>query len=156
MNNDPCDAYFNIYLDPLFSSNFNLLSNSPCIDAGNPSSAYNPDNTIADMGAYYYSQSTGIGDEYANQLPDGFELYPAYPNPFNPSTAISYKLQAASFVNVAVYDITGREIASLVDGFRAAGAHKVVFDGSELSSGVYFAVLRTPIGVQTEKLLLLK
>jgi|GEM_PF-414765 len=57
-NNDPCDQYFNIFLDPLFSTNpdslYRLTENSPCIDAGDPASPPDPDSTIADMGAYYF------------------------------------------------------------------------------------------------------
>jgi len=61
----------------------------------------------------------------------------AYPNPFNPTTAISYQLSAFSHVNLSVYDVSGRKVASLVDGYRDAGAHEVIFDGTGLASGVY-------------------
>jgi len=59
------------------------------------------------------------------------------PNPFNPSTVISYKLPTANYVSLKVFDIQGREIATLVDGYRSAGSHEVTFDGSGLASGVY-------------------
>ncbi len=59
------------------------------------------------------------------------------PNPFNPSTAISYELRAASFVSLRVYDTAGRLVATLVNGWREAGGHEVTFDGSALPSGVY-------------------
>ncbi|MFH1734827.1 MAG: right-handed parallel beta-helix repeat-containing protein [bacterium] len=61
----------------------------------------------------------------------------AYPNPFNPSTAISIQLSAFSEVNLSVFDISGRLVAELVDGWREAGVHRVIFDGSGLASGVY-------------------
>ncbi len=64
-------------------------------------------------------------------------LHPAAPNPFNPETAISYQLQAASYVSLEVYDTAGRLVANLVDGWREAGDQQVIFDGSNLPSGVY-------------------
>ncbi len=70
-------------------------------------------------------------------LPEDVTLYQNYPNPFNPTTAISYQLTAYSHVNLAVYDLSGRVVAELVDGWRDAGIHEVTFDASELSSGVY-------------------
>jgi hypothetical protein len=65
------------------------------------------------------------------------------PNPFNPSTAISFKLQAASHVSLKVYDIAGRLVATLTDGWREAGTHEVMFDGSSLASGIYLYSLET-------------
>jgi hypothetical protein len=59
------------------------------------------------------------------------------PNPFNPSTAISYQLSALSFVNLSVYDVAGKKVAELVNGAQNAGSHEVIFDGSGLPSGIY-------------------
>ncbi len=69
--------------------------------------------------------------------PDEFMLVEIHPNPFNPTTVLSYQLQAASRVNLAVYDISGRKVAELVEGYRDAGIHEVTFDASNLASGVY-------------------
>ena len=88
--------------------------------------------------------------------PTEFSLHPPYPNPFNPSTAISYQLQAASFVKLAVYDIKGREVVILVDGWRQAGVYEAAFNASSLSSGMYFARLQAGDFRQTRKLLLIK
>ena len=85
-----------------------------------------------------------------------FLILNCFPNPFNASTAISYKLQAASCVNLTIYDITGREIAILEDGIMPAGSHQVVFDADGLTSGVYFARLEAGEFRQTQKLLLIK
>ncbi len=67
VNGDSCDAYFNIQENPLFADtaagNYHLTEDSPCIDAGDPSSPLDPDGTIADIGAYYYNQGAGVGDE---------------------------------------------------------------------------------------------
>ncbi len=95
-------------------------------------------------------------DESASILNPSFLILNSYPNPFNPSTALSYKLQAASKVKLAVYDITGREVATLVDGCLPEGAHHAIFDGRELASGVYFARLKINGDVYTNKLVLLK
>ncbi|NQS99409.1 MAG: T9SS type A sorting domain-containing protein, partial [candidate division Zixibacteria bacterium] len=83
-------------------------------------------------------------------------LSPAYPNAFYPTRAISYQLQAASFVKLVVYDIQGREVARLVDGYRAAGSYELTFDGSDLASGVYLARLNINGNTLTQKLLLIK
>ncbi len=79
-----------------------------------------------------------------------------YPNPFNPTTAISYQLSELSHVNLSVYDIAGRKVAELVNGWREAGLHEVTFDASNLPSGIYFARLTAGNYEQTQKLLLLK
>jgi hypothetical protein len=61
-----------------------------------------------------------------------------YPNPFNPSTTISYQIKASSYVTLKVYDILGREVATLVDGMKEVGYYTATFDGSRLASGIYF------------------
>jgi len=79
---------------------------------------------------------TGVIDLDLPQ-PLTYSLLPAYPNPFNPTTVLSYKLQVASIVNLSVYDIAGRKVAELVNGWRDAGVHEVTFNGSDLASGIY-------------------
>ena len=71
-------------------------------------------------------------------IANNFFLMEAFPNPFNSMTAISFKLQAASHVELKVFDISGREVASLVDGHLSSGAHEVVWDAEGMGSGVYF------------------
>ena len=90
------------------------------------------------------------------QLPDGFRLNQNYPNPFNASTAISYQLLAVSNVNLTVYDITGHEVAALVNGFEAAGAHSIIWNAEGFTSGVYFVRLNADGFEQTQKMLLVK
>ncbi|MBA4407094.1 hypothetical protein C0389_07465 [bacterium] len=72
----------------------------------------------------------------SNELPAEYSIS-NYPNPFNPTTTISYQLPENSFVTIKVYDMLGKEIATLVNGNRTAGYHKVTFDASRLTSGVY-------------------
>jgi hypothetical protein len=84
----------------------------------------------------YYRPQSHDGSEELSIRPSHFKI-DAYPNPFNPSTVISYQLSVDSIVNLAVYDLSGREIAMLVDGWRSKGLHEVTFDGSGLASGMY-------------------
>ena len=74
---------------------------------------------------------------------EGFKLYENYPNPFNPSTKISYQLPVASHVTLKVYDVLGNEIASLVDEYKSEGKYEIEFNASNLASGIYFYQLKT-------------
>ncbi len=96
---------------------------------------------------------SGIDDDLS---PSSFELYQNYPNPFNPSTTISYKLLTRSFVSLKVYDVLGNEIAEPVNEEKPAGSYTVSFDGSDLSSGVYFYELRAGSFVQVRKMVLMR
>ncbi|RJP74577.1 MAG: T9SS C-terminal target domain-containing protein [Candidatus Zixiibacteriota bacterium] len=142
---------------------------SPCVDAGDPHSPLiagttrtdgSPDAGIVDMGYHYPLPVEDITlAEHENELqlhPSSFTLHPFTPNPFNPSTVARYELQAASYVNLRVYDTAGREVATLVDGWRVAGSHEVTFDASGLPSGLYLARLQAGDFTQTQKLVLLK
>ncbi len=85
--------------------------------------------------------------------PSNFELFQNYPNPFNPSTTISYELSpkgqvASSYVTLKVYDILGRQVATLVDGKETAGAHTITWNASAFASGVYFYKLVSLSGNQ--------
>jgi hypothetical protein len=104
---------------------------------------------------------TNSGEEFSGNTaavstPAEFVLEGAFPNPFNPSTAISYQLQAASQVNLKVFDTTGRLVATLVDGLRDAGRHQVTFDGSHLASGLYLYTLTAGQYHATGKVVLIK
>ena len=262
-----------IAADPLFAggatNNYHLswanfpipdFTKSPCIDTGNPNSPLDPDLTRADMGAYYFNQSTHdvsvtltpiappiqipystggafdynveitnhenitvecdvwikfyspervlvgpihltlnggmsiIRDRTQNVpgsvLPAGnytyeinvgsypfpiwdsdsfiFEIVPGsdqgasancltvHPNPFNPETTISFTLPEAAEISLVIYDIQGREVVRLFDGWYPAGVHESNFDASNSPSGVYFACLQTNGFSQTKKLLLVK
>lgn len=85
-----------------------------------------------------------------------FKLNEAFPNPFNPGTVLSFQLPAASLARLSVYDISGRWVATLMDGWRAAGKHEVAFDGSSLASGIYLARLQAGQFAATQKMVLLK
>jgi hypothetical protein len=89
-------------------------------------------------------------------LPTAFALRQNFPNPFNPGTTIRYELPVASAVRLSLFDILGREVSLLVGGRREAGVHKVRFDASGVSSGVYFCRLHAGDFVQTKKLVVAK
>ncbi|MBU0517954.1 T9SS type A sorting domain-containing protein [bacterium] len=84
------------------------------------------------------------------------KLLTNYPNPFNPTTTISFTLELGSNVELAVFDVSGREVARLVDGYRNAGSHEVNFDASHLSSGVYIYRLSTGTQTLSGKIVLMK
>ena len=89
-------------------------------------------------------------------LPGQFVLRQNYPNPFNPSTSIGYQLSTTGQVSLKVFDLLGREVATLVDERKTAGTYAVSFNGSGLASGVYFYRLIAGASVQTRGMLLLK
>jgi hypothetical protein len=86
----------------------------------------------------------------------GFKLSQNFPNPFNPKTKIQYVISSRQFVTLKVYDILGREIATLVDEEKSAGEYEITFDASELPSGIYFYKLSAGEYNQTRKMILLK
>lgn len=83
-------------------------------------------------------------------------LHGNYPNPFNPKTKIRYGISRIGIVKLRIFDITGKEIALLSEGFKDAGEYEAEFDGSKFSSGVYFYKLETDGNVQTKRMILIK
>lgn len=79
-----------------------------------------------------------------------------YPNPFNPTTKISFSLKESGRVSLKVYDVLGKEVANLLDGVFESGEREVTFNANDLSSGIYFYRLTTPINIITKKMLLIK
>ncbi|MCK9209687.1 MAG: T9SS type A sorting domain-containing protein [Ignavibacteriaceae bacterium] len=106
-------------------------------------------------GKEYGKKITSINSD-ENSSPNLFRLYQNYPNPFNPSTTINYELPTTSFVSLKVYDALGKEVAILVNQEKPAGNYKTDFDGSRLSSGIYFYTLRADNFVQNRKMILIK
>jgi hypothetical protein len=105
--------------------------------------------------AYFRSQVlTGI-ENSATEVP-GYTLLQNFPNPFNPLTRITYSLRAAGHVKLSVYDLLGREVAILADGYQAAGRHTVQFKGAALPSGLYFYRICAGAFSQTRKMILTK
>ncbi|MDZ7717560.1 MAG: T9SS type A sorting domain-containing protein [Balneolaceae bacterium] len=101
--------------------------------------------------------ATGVdGLTELGAIPDDFTLAQNYPNPFNPTTVISYQLPVRSEVRLEVYDMLGRNVATLVNGQVSAGRHTINFDARNLSSGVYLYRLVAGSQIMTRKLTILK
>jgi len=88
--------------------------------------------------------------------PKNFYLFQNYPNPFNPITSIKYSLQKEGLASLKVYDVLGKEVATLVNEFKNTGSYAVSFNAESLSSGVYFYRLQAGSFVETKKMILLK
>ena len=242
-NGDSCDCYYDIFMDPMFvdtaNNDFHLTASSPCIDAGDPLFAYDPDSTITDIGAYFFDQRapdielsdslldfgtvtvgqqadlpliiynigndtlelygiacslsvfwtdwnpsqnmvppgdslsilvsfapddtisyedtlwidnndelthvqllgegqpvTGMAEDSPHAVRESFEL--EYPNPSISPGRIRFALPKSCEVTLSLYDITGRIVATLAEGWHEAGAHDVTFSAKKFSQGVYF------------------
>jgi len=286
-NGDSCDVYYNIFLDPLFvgrySEDYNLRWRSPCIDAGDPDSPLDPDNTVCDMGRFYFNQDvlgvvevypqnepvvippgggqivydgwvfnftghpgradiwtyafvpgvgrygpidlypnfrippdsigmnnirqkvpgvapqgdytlvaylgsypstiidssyfyfsksgsvgggvTGwfdgdewlkVGDLAESNLPGAYALSQNYPNPFNAATTIHYQLPVDTDVKLEVYNTLGQKVATVVDERQQAGYKSVIWDASDVSSGLYFYKLTAGDFTETRRMMLVK
>ncbi len=108
-------------------------------------------------GSFEYSQTVEVDLD----IPSKFELTQNYPNPFNPTTTISYTIPVAELgfgltVLLKIYDMLGKEVATLVNEEQASGNYSVQFDASKLSSGIYYYTLKTEKYSDTKKMLLLK
>jgi len=117
--------------------------------------------SATDIGCKIYPDWENWGESFDDKIEavatvESFALGNAYPNPFNQSTVISYKLQVTSRMKLNVYDIMGREVAKLADGYQTAGNHEIIFDAKDLVSGVYFVRLEAGEFKQTQKILLIK
>lgn len=101
------------------------------------------------------SGATGISDKN-NSAPLTFSLSQNFPNPFNPSTIIVYQIQGTDYVTLKVYDLMGREVATLVNEYKQPGIYEVKFNGSNLPSGIYIYKLTAGNFNASKKLILLK
>ena len=164
---DPNNIFWlegNINIDPIFQNpninDFHLQSNSPCIDAGDPNHPFDPDNTIADMGAFYYDQLVSIQEDIIqfsilNKLSN-------YPNPFNPSTTIEFSIQNDSQIELSIFNIKGQKIKTLTQNEFLKGTHSIIWNGDDeegqaVSSGVYLYQLNINDKIEAvKKCLLLK
>ncbi len=122
----------------------------------------------AESGSIYISSANGffelpsaITSVGQIKIPSEFQLGQNYPNPFNPSTSIAFKMPFKSFVNLKVYDMTAREVKSLISNEMDAGNHSVVWDGNNdkgfpVSSGIYFYIIRTENFISIKKMVLMR
>ncbi len=105
---------------------------------------------------FYVTSLTTVERTEESGVPAQYSLNQNYPNPFNPSTYISFSLPSKSFVSLKVFDLIGREVATIVSEEMSAGNHSRQWNGNEMPSGVYFYRLRADAFVETKKLVLLK
>jgi hypothetical protein len=101
-------------------------------------------------------------DEFATSvnrstvLPYQYSLSPNYPNPFNPTTVIAYSIPKSGNISLKIYDLLGREVATLVNEIKQAGNYEVKFDGSKLASGIYLYRIQSGNFNYTRKMILIK
>jgi len=117
---------------------------------------YASDRSVWNIRKYIQPGFIPVGVKEEIIKPSKFVLYQNYPNPFNPLTTIRYAIPQTSFVSLKMYDILGRQVATLVDEEKPAGTYEVNFDAKNLSSGVYFYRIKAGEFVQTKKLIVLK
>ena len=106
--------------------------------------------------AYAAMQQLITSVEENAEIPNQFSLSQNYPNPFNPNTVIKYNIPSINFVSVKVYDVLGNEVSILVNEIKPPGSYNVTFDGSELSSGVYFYRINAGNFQQVKKMIFIK
>ena len=91
-----------------------------------------------------------------NTLPTTYDISDAYPNPFNPVTNFEYTMPEDGMVQVAVYDISGRMVAELVNGYMSAGTYPVTWNADNLSSGVYMLQMIAGEFLAVQKVMMIK
>ncbi|MFA7289275.1 MAG: CotH kinase family protein [Melioribacteraceae bacterium] len=113
-------------------------------------------NTQTSVSPLYYIESTTVDVKDEELIPTKFALQQNFPNPFNPTSTISYSLPKQAYINLTVYNILGKEVMNLVDETKGPGEYKVMFDASDLSSGIYFYTLNAGEITITKKMILVK
>ncbi|MCK9212307.1 MAG: T9SS type A sorting domain-containing protein [Ignavibacteriaceae bacterium] len=124
-------------------------------------SPFNNDQSWGDASRWLWTwignkMTVGVNDEANNNVVNSFNLAQNYPNPFNPSTKITYSLQNPELVTLRVFDVLGREVATLVNQYQTTGNHTVSFNASSLASGMYFYKLEAGSFQNLKKMMLLK
>jgi hypothetical protein len=109
-----------------------------------------------DWKTYSYPMSAILPSVINPVVITDFNLFPNFPNPFNPKTTVKFQVPNTSFVTIKIYDITGREIRKLVNQNITKGIYIVEFNGSDLASGIYFCQMRAGNFVKVQKLALVK
>ncbi len=156
------------------NGDFHLKGSSPAINSGITNEAYQefvelygvdlkkdfegnirPVESIWDIGAYEYSMSTGFRNDGLIR-PTSYSLS-NYPNPFNPTTTISYELPITNYVELSIYDPIGQRVEILVDKKQSAGDYQVEWNGRGFASGIYLYRIKTEDGyVESRKMILIK
>lgn len=157
-NGTPCDIYANIFVDPELADTsqdiLSLVAQSPCINAGDSALPPDLDGTTSDIGATPFLNFTSSLDRTG--LGGGLAQYPAQPNPFNPVTTLTFDLPETAIATLKIFDLTGREVTTLINESLPAGTHSITWNAASNPSGTYFAILESNKSTSTQKLLLLK
>jgi len=152
-----------------------LNGRSSLVDYYGNSSAYDRSVVIAANGTIAYKGTGFVNSDFeqvnesiqnelalatsidpSQEIPSSVRLEQNFPNPFNPSTTISYSLNEASEVSITIYNLLGAKVATLESGFRSSGSHSATFDASALSSGIYFYRLVAGATTITKRMSLVK
>ena len=113
-------------------------------------------NTVSTHGYWVPKDLAEQSKNRMQMIPQQITLYQNYPNPFNAGTTIRYRLPRPGFVSLKIYDLSGREVATLLDGNQEAGVHEIHWRPGELASGVYWYRIVAGDFVNERKLLLLR
>ena len=148
--NPPTSGQFGNYGTEVKLSGPYLMVNSALFDEVNGD----------DIAVYVYMNNEFVtsndSEEDARSIPTKIKLDPAYPNPFNPSTTITYSLPQTSQVSVKVYNSIGRQVATLLNRQQAAGSHQIQWNAEGMAGGLYFIRLQTPNTQLVRKVTLIK
>jgi hypothetical protein len=148
---------------------FDISNLASPVSLAPPSLLYgsSPYGIVASADTFYVATSTeGVWEIQNNyvtsvidngpEIPSRFILYDSFPNPFNPSTSIRFRLPVRSLVSLKVFNVLGEEISTLVNGVRPPGVHQVIWDAAKVSSGVYFYRLIANQTVITKKMVVVR
>lgn len=113
-------------------------------------------NPFTNVTQHFLDTLSGTGIEKTPAVPTELHLSQNYPNPFNPTTQVDYSVPKREYVKLEVYNVLGQRVATLFSGMRSVGNYTATFNGSKLSSGVYFYRLTAGAGTVTKRLVLLK
>lgn len=108
------------------------------------------------VGSTFWTATVGVENSITDQRPQKISLSQNYPNPFNPSTKFTYELSKTGLVSIKVYDLLGREVATLVNEIKPAGSYPVTWDATGFGTGVYFYKMQTGSFTITKKMILMK
>jgi len=172
-----CDKEGTLFLGSTFGTFYYAISNEGKLLWKLPLNEYQVDNTgaiSADGTLYIGVHRSSLWNGHENNLivikdsidtdveeqvagiPDKFGLEQNYPNPFNPETAISYSLPKSGLIKLEVFNTLGKKVETLVNKFKKAGSYRLIFNGSNLPSGVYFYRIITYEFIDTKKMILMK
>ena len=136
-------------------ANFVTIQSDEKIIAAGYSEGYSS-YSVFTLARYNSGPTTGIKEENQNAKPILYALEQNYPNPFNPNTKIEFRIADFGLVSLKVYDILGREVATLVNEEKQPGRYEIEFDASQFSSGIYFYRMHTGSFTQARKMIFLK